>query len=61
MAHSQLVVTTLPAAPALVTNDYGVNKPLPLGLPVAVTFTPTATGPIRYSCAVNMVAGELAE
>jgi len=43
----------------IVIKDYGVNKPLPLGQPVTVTFTPTAPGPIRYSCAMNMVAGEL--
>ncbi len=43
----------------IVIKDYGVNKPLPLGVPVAVTFTPTVPGPIRYACAMNMVAGEL--
>jgi plastocyanin domain-containing protein len=43
----------------IVIKDYGVNKPLPLGQPVTVTFTPAAPGPIRYACAMNMVAGEL--
>ncbi len=43
----------------LVIKDYGVNKPLPLGQPVTVTFTPKTPGPIRYACAMDMVAGEL--
>jgi plastocyanin domain-containing protein len=43
----------------IVIKGYGVNEPLPLNQPVAVTFTPTAPGPIRYACAMNMVAGEL--
>jgi plastocyanin domain-containing protein len=43
----------------IVIKDYGVNKPLPQNQPVEVTFTPTTPGPIRYACAMNMVAGEL--
>jgi len=43
----------------IVIKDYGISKPLPLGEPVTLTFTPTAPGPIRYACAMNMVAGEL--
>jgi len=43
----------------IVIKDYGISKPLPLGEAVTVTFTPTAPGPIRYACAMNMVAGEL--
>jgi plastocyanin len=43
----------------LVIKDYGVNKPLPQGERVEVTFTPTKPGPIRYACAMDMVAGEL--
>jgi plastocyanin len=43
----------------LVIKDYGVNKPLPQGQPVQVTFTPKKPGPIRYACAMDMVAGEL--
>lgn len=43
----------------IVIKDYGVNKALPQNQPVEVTFTPTTPGPIRYACAMNMVAGEL--
>jgi len=43
----------------IVIKDYSVNEPLPLGQPVEVTFTPTKAGPIRYACAMDMVAGEL--
>jgi len=43
----------------IVIKDFGVNKPLPQGQPVEVTFTPTKAGPIRYACAMDMVAGEL--
>jgi plastocyanin domain-containing protein len=43
----------------IVIKDYGVNKPLPEGQPVEVTFTPTKPGPIRYACAMDMVGGEL--
>ena len=43
----------------IVVKDYGVNQPLPQNQPVEVTFTPTTPGPIRYACAMNMVAGEL--
>jgi plastocyanin domain-containing protein len=40
-------------------KDYAINQPLPLGEAVTVTFTPTAPGPIRYACAMDMVAGEI--
>jgi plastocyanin domain-containing protein len=43
----------------IVIKDYGINQPLPLDVPVAVTFTPKTAGPVRYACAMNMVAGEL--
>ena len=43
----------------IVIKDYGVNKALPQSRPVEVTFTPTKAGPIRYACAMDMVAGEL--
>lgn len=43
----------------IVIKGYGVNAPLPPNQPVEVTFTPTAPGPIRYACAMDMVAGEL--
>ncbi len=43
----------------IVIKDFGVNKPLPQDQPVEITFTPTKPGPIRYSCAMGMVSGEL--
>lgn len=43
----------------IVIKDYGVNKPLPQGERVEVTFTPTKPGPIRFACAMDMVSGEL--
>lgn len=41
----------------IVIKDFNISKPLPLDQPVAVTFTPTKPGQIRYACAMNMVAG----
>ena len=43
----------------IVINDYGINQPLPQGQAVEVTFTPAKAGPIRYACAMDMIAGEL--
>lgn len=43
----------------LVMKDYGINKPLPINVPVEVTLTPRKAGIIRYSCAMDMIAGEL--
>lgn len=72
MAQSHLALTTVLAALAAAACEHGqsasssqkgssgaVSKPLPLGVPVSVTFTPSAPGPIRYACAMDMVAGEL--
>jgi plastocyanin domain-containing protein len=46
-------------ATQIVIKDYGVDRALPVGQAVEVTFTPKKTGPIRYACAMDMVAGEL--
>lgn len=46
-------------ATEIVIKEYGINKPLPHGQRVDVTFTPTKPGPIRYACAMDMVAGVL--
>ena len=46
-------------ATEIVIKDYGINKPLPKDQAVEVTFTPTKPGPIRYACAMDMIAGEL--
>jgi len=46
-------------ATEIVIKDYGVNQPLPLDKPVEVTFTPKKAGPVRYACAMDMIAGTL--
>jgi len=46
-------------ATEIVIKDYGINKPLPLNVPVEVTFTPTKPGKVRYACAMDMIAGEI--
>ncbi len=43
----------------IVIKEYGVNQPLPLDKPVKVTLTPRKAGPIRYACAMDMIAGTL--
>lgn len=43
----------------IVIKEYGIKKALPLNQAVEVTFTPTKPGKIRYSCAMDMLAGEL--
>ncbi len=43
----------------IVIKEYGVNQPLPLDKPVKVTLTPKKAGPIRYACAMDMIAGTL--
>lgn len=46
-------------ATEIVIRDYGIVKPLPLGQPVEVALTPRSPGPIRYACAMDMIAGVL--
>jgi plastocyanin domain-containing protein len=46
-------------ATEIVVKDYGVNQPLPLGQAVEVHFTPKKAGPVRYACAMDMIAGVL--
>ena len=46
-------------ATEIVFRDYDINKPLPQGQRVELTITPKKAGPIRYACAMDMVAGEL--
>jgi plastocyanin domain-containing protein len=43
----------------IVIKEYGINKPLPLNVPVEVVFTPKKPGRISYSCAMNMIKGEI--
>jgi plastocyanin domain-containing protein len=44
-------------ATEVVLPEYGVDVKLPLGKPVTITFTPTRTGELRYSCAMKMFQG----
>jgi plastocyanin domain-containing protein len=44
-------------AKEIVIKDFGINKPLPLNQPVAITFTPTKVGTFRYACGMDMIAG----
>lgn len=43
----------------IVVHGYGIKKPLPLNKPVEIRFTPRKPGAIRYSCAMDMIAGSL--
>jgi plastocyanin domain-containing protein len=46
-------------ATEIVMKDFGVNQPLPLGKPVAVTVTPKKAGAYRFACGMDMIAGTL--
>ncbi len=46
-------------AKEIVIRDFGVNQPLPLDKAVTVEITPRKAGSVRYSCAMDMVAGTL--
>ncbi len=46
-------------ATEIVLKEYGISRPLPLNEAVEVTFTPRKTGPVRYACGMDMVAGTL--
>ena len=37
--------------------EYGIDRKLQLNEPVAITFTPTRSGELRYSCAMRMFQG----
>src|ERR1041385_6896897 len=43
----------------IVIPAYGINRPLPLNTPVAVTFTPKRPGRFKFSCGMNMFRGAL--
>jgi plastocyanin domain-containing protein len=51
--------TDATCATELVVKAYGINRPLPLGRPVEVTFTPERPETLRYACAMDMVAGTM--
>jgi plastocyanin domain-containing protein len=44
-------------ATELVLPEYGIDRKLPLGEPVTITFTPARTGELRYACAMKMFQG----
>ncbi len=46
-------------ATELVLPEYGIDRKLPLGTPVTITFTPARTGTLRYSCAMKMFQGQI--
>jgi plastocyanin domain-containing protein len=43
----------------IVMKDLGVNRPLPLGRPVAIELAPMKPGEHRYACAMDMIGGAL--
>lgn len=46
-------------ATEIVIKDLGINQKLPLNQAVAVEFTPTKTGNLRYACGMDMISGVL--
>ena len=46
-------------AKEIVVQGYGIQKSLPLNKPVELRFTPKKAGAIRYTCAMDMIAGRL--
>jgi len=44
-------------ATEIVIPDAGIERRLPLGEPVTITFTPARSGEVRYSCAMKMFQG----
>ena len=43
----------------IVIPAYGINRPLPLNVPVVVSFTPNKTGSFKLTCAMDMFRGAL--
>ncbi|WP_342374469.1 cupredoxin domain-containing protein [Myxococcus stipitatus] len=46
-------------ATELVMADLGIHQPLPLDTPVTVEFTPSESGTLRYSCAMDHISGRV--
>jgi plastocyanin domain-containing protein len=44
-------------ATEVVLPEYGIDRKLPLGEAVTITFTPRQTGELRYACAMKMFQG----
>ena len=51
--------TSKTCATEVVMAEYGINKPLPLGEAVEISFTPKAPGEIHYACAMDMYKGTI--
>jgi plastocyanin domain-containing protein len=43
----------------LVMPAYHIDRPLPLGRTVEITFTPEKPGELRYACAMGMITGKV--
>ncbi len=43
----------------VVLKEFGISRPLPLGKPVEVTFTPSKPGKVHVACAMDMVSTDL--
>jgi plastocyanin domain-containing protein len=52
-------VTDQTCATELVLPEYGIDRKLPLGEPVTITFTPARSGRLRYACAMKMFQGQI--
>ena len=51
--------TTKTCATDFVMASHGINKPLPLGQAVEITFTPDKAGELNYACAMDMYRGRV--
>ena len=51
--------TTKTCATDFVMTSHGINKPLPLGQAVEITFTPDKAGELNYACAMDMYRGTI--
>ena len=49
--------TDVTCAKEIVVDEYAIRTELPLGKPVAVTFTPAKAGTLRYGCAMEKMVG----
>lgn len=51
--------TTKTCATELIMASHGINRALPLGQPVEITFTPDKPGELSYACAMDMYGGKI--
>ncbi len=51
--------TDATCATEIVIPAYGINRNLPLGRAVVVTFTPKRSGEFTFTCGMNMMRGKL--